>query len=236
MKTVMDMIQGNQEASVVLVQRHEEYLMEPLLARCPDEIDAYSRNYAQLEHPSMFLLTFQGIQRTHEQGRALARAGIQVERVTGSEQGRGPDTGLRICEGFHVESGAWIPFYTTPAVNMPAYAYQPMYDGLKTIGDPVVMQWMNGQHADLALTDTPKAFRARVMGFVDEELTKPGVRIITTHFEIVTLVHAIKVDHRDLGAVREDWSPKKGGGIIIIRQPDGSEEAYVYAPDLSIVE
>ncbi|MBI2637218.1 MAG: hypothetical protein HYW81_03440 [Parcubacteria group bacterium] len=236
MRTVMDVIQENPGASVVLVQRHEDYLMEPLLARCPDQIEAYSRNYAQLEHPSMFLLTFEGIKRTHEQGRKLAQAGIQVEKVIGSEQGRGPDTGLRICEGYAMECGTWIPFTTNSAMNMTKYEYQPMYDGLKTIGDPVVMQWMNGQHQDMTRADTPESFKARVMGFVNEQLAKPGVCIITTHFEIVTLVHAIKVEHRDLGTVREDWSPKKGGGVITVHKPDESEEAFVYSPDFSIVE
>lgn len=234
METVMDVVVANPDASIVLVERHASYLMGPLLARCPDEYEAYARNYSEREHPSLFLLDKAGIELAWKQGRRLAQAGVNVDEIIGSEQGRGPDTGLRISEGHFMETGQWIPVRIHPAVNYMKYDYDKLLPLLRTVGDPFAAQWMNGQHEGLARSDTPGSFKGRVLGFLDDLLKKSGVCIITTHFEIVALVRNIKVEGRDLGTIREDWTPKKGGGILLVRSPDGRNTAFDYMPDFTI--
>lgn len=134
-----------------------------------------------------------------------------------------------------METGKWIPVKIHPAMNYMKYNYEIILPVLREVGDPFAAQWMNGQHEGLARSDTPGSFKGRVLGFLGDLLKKPGVQIVTTHFEIVALVHGIKVEGRDLGTIREDWAPKKGGGVIIIRRPDGHEKVFDYAPDLSIM-
>ena len=241
MKTVMDVIRQNQNASIVLVERHESYLMGPLLARVPNKLEATARNYAELEHPSTFLLDFEGINRAHKQGCRLAREGIKVEEIIGSEQGRGPDTGLRISEGYFMKTGEWIPFRCDPAINYMVYNYGPVLRLLRTVGDPFVAHWLNGEYDEwdvpVVRSETRYEFKKRVMRFIETLLYEPGVRIITTHFEILTLVHALKVEGKRLGLIRGDWLPEKGGGVIIVRRHnDGTEEALVYDRNLNIVE
>lgn len=232
--TVPQFVLAHPNASIVMVERHASYLMGPLLARCPDEMEAYARNYAELEHPTTFLLDKAGIELSWQQGRAFAEAGVKIAEIIGSEQGRGPDTGLRISEGYFMASGLWVPFRCHRMANYPTYEYEAVLRCLREVGDPFVAQWLNGKHPNLVRSDTPRTFKGRIMGFIEGLFALGGFRILASHFEIVTLVHNILVEFRDLGSIREDWFPAKGGGVLIV-QEEGFRRALDYTPDLTIV-
>lgn len=237
-QTVMDVVlELTPDSSVVLVERHFSYLMSPLIARCPDEAVAFARNLAELEPPVMFLLDRKGLEGAWQQGRVLAETKIAITEIIGSHQGRGPDTGLRICEAHSEITRQPMPFRCHSAVNYPIYEYEPVLKCLREMDnpDPMVAQWLNGQRPELIRSDTPSSFKGRVMGFLDDLLQQPGLRIITTHFEIVTLVHGLLIEGINLGSFPEDWAPKKGGGVIIIRKSNGEQIAYDYNPDLTII-
>ncbi len=235
-RTVIDLIRESPAAAVLLFLRHASYLMGPIQGRYQTPNEATAANYAELEPPCLFLLDDAGIQLSRQQGWRLAEAGIAVREIVASHQGRGPDTGLRISEGHHQATSRWIPVRCHAAVDYPRYNFGPVLRCLNGIGDPFVAQWLNGQHPDLVRSDTPRSFRGRVMGFVDDLLAVPGVAIVTSHFENVTLVHGRAVEGRDLGTVREDWFPTKSGGVILVRQPGGAQTAHDFRPDLTIVE
>lgn len=232
--TVPEFVKAHPDASIVMVHRHASYLMGPLLARCPDEMEAYARNYAELEHPSTFLLDKAGIELSWQQGRAFAETGVEITDIICSEQGRGPDTGLRISEGYYTVSEKWVPVRCHPMTNYPVYEYEAVLRCLREIGDPFVARWLNGKHSDLVRSDTPQTFKGRIMGFIEGLFALGGFRILASHLEIVTLVHNLLVEFRVLGSIREDWFPTKGGGVLIA-QEDGFRQAFDYAPDLTIV-
>lgn len=234
--TVPQFVLAHPDASIVMVHRHASYLMGPLLARCPDEMEAYARNYAELEHPTMFLLDKAGIELSWQQGWTFAEAGVEIVEIIGSEQGRGPDTGLRLSEGYHMASGRWVPFRCHRMANYPVYEYEVVLRCLREVGDAFVAQWLNGKHPGLVRSDTPKIFQGRVIGLVQELLASPGLKVVATHFELALLAHNVYVEHIGvgIGTIREDWFPTKSGGVLIMEE-DGDAQAFDYTPDLTIV-
>lgn len=245
MKTVMDVIQKYE--NVVLVERHGEYFMGPLIARLlaegvpPDQVEmiAYARNYARLEPDCMFALNDEGIRISREQGRLLAEAGIEIAEVIGSHQARGPDTGLFVCEGYHNQSGKWPPFRCHPAIDYPRYEYEVIHRALCETGEAFVAQWLNYDPRWQCVTtsDTPRSFRGRVLGFIEDIFELGGVRILTSHFEIVTLVHGYMVDGRQLRDFDDSWRPIKNGGVILWNDPAIGPELQTldYNPDLTLI-
>lgn len=232
--TVMDVVLGNPDASIVMFKRHYSYLMGPIMNQCPDENSAYAGNYSEKKPSVLFLCDKAGCEMGWKHGRMLAHAGIEPVEIIGSHQGRGPHTGLLISEGYQEATGKWLSVRCHQAVDYPVYNFEPVKRCLDEIGDPFVAQWLNGDHKDLVKTDTPHSFKGRVTGFITDMLEEPGFRIITTHFELVTLVHALYVEGKDLGEVPEDWAPQKGGGVLIVKNGDDIQ-AYDYDNNLNIV-
>ncbi len=236
MKTVMDVITANLKASVILAQRHYSYLMGPLLARCPDKNIAYARNYARIEPDTLFLCDEAGIKRGWEHGRQLAETGIKGIEVITSRQGRGPDSGLRVSEGFYKTTGEWLPVTTCQAVDYPVYDYDQVLHCLKTLENPdsLVALWLNGQD-DIIRFETPESFCGRVTGFINGLIKKPGVWVITTHFEMALLAHSIYVANKELGDIPEDWSPEKGGGVILVKNQEEELRAFDYDANYNLI-
>jgi len=234
-------VMGKDKISIVLFERHVSYLMEHLLARCPDKAIAYALNYSASEHPSMFLLDRKGIEHAWRQGEMLALSGLKIAEIIGSEQGRGPETGIRIAESYSEKTGSWVPFRCHPAVNYPVYNYPTLLNYLRETDeddwDPMVAEWLNSKHPNLIYSDTPETFKGRVMGFLESLLRKDGLRIVTSHFENALLVHSLLVAGVDLGNIPEDWVPTKGGGVLIIKDlRNGKQQTFDYDPNYVIVE
>ena len=243
MKTVIDVIRRYKD--VVLVERHGEYFMGPLIARLlaegvpqdQAEMIAYARNYGRLEPDCMFALNSEGIRISKAQGKLLAEAGIEIE-VIGSHQARGPDTGLFICEGYHEASGNWPPFHCHAAIDYPVYEYEVVHRALCEVGEACVAQWLNGDRWEgLITSDTPFSLKNRVIRFIERLFLLDGVRILTTHFEIVTLVHGLLVEGKQLGRLDDSWRPDKNGGVVLWRDSNEGPQiqALDYAPDLTLI-
>ncbi|MBU1178218.1 hypothetical protein KJ903_03275 [Patescibacteria group bacterium] len=246
MKTVMDVIGANQ--NVIMVERHGDYFMGPLIARLLAEgvpakqvqMIAYARNYSRLEPDCMFALNSTGVRISREQGAALAKAGVEIAEIIGSHQARGPDTGLFICEGYHEESGKWPPFRCHAAIDYPQYEYEVIHRALCEVGDPFLAQWLNGdpRWQRVVISDTPQSFKGRVLGFIEDLFRLGGgTRILTSHFEIVTLVHGLLVEGKQLGEFDESWAPTKNGGVILWYEWATGMKIHArdYRPDLTLV-
>lgn len=242
MTTVMEVLKKAEKA--VLVERHGAYFIGPLIARLVSEgvdpkeaeLVALARNYAELEPRCFFALSGKGVETSKKQGRLLAEAGVEITEVIGSHQGRGPDTGLFICEGGHEVTGKWWPFRCHQAIDYPIYEYSEVLRALHKDGDFFVAQWLNGEGwSRLITSDTPRSFKGRVVGFIEDLLERGGRYILTTHFEILVLVHSLFVNKRDLGAVQESWIPTKNGGVIIWKESDSELKARDYSPDLALI-
>ena len=236
METVIDAIKKNKGSSVILVQRHYSYLMGPLLARCPDENVAFARNYSRIEPDTLFLCDKAGIMKGWEHGHQLAETGVKRIEVFASHQGRGPDSGLRISEGFHEATGQWLPVTTYQSVDYPVYDYDKVLHCLETLENPdsLVALWLNGQD-DIVRFETPQSFHGRVTGFINGLINQPGVWVITTHFEMALLAHSIYVANKELGNIPEDWSPEKGGGVILIKNQEEELRAFDYSADFNLI-
>ena len=236
-RTIFDLIRTKPTAAVLLVHRHASYLMGPVRARYANDAEAYTANYAEKEPPCLFLVDEPGIQRSRQQGRQFAEAGITIAEIVASHQGRGHDTAMRLSEGHFQAPSRWVPVRCDVRADYPRYHHDPLLECLSdpSVGDRFVAEWLNGKRSTLVRSDTPEGFEERTMSVVNELLSAPGVRVMSCHFENVTLVHGLIVDGRDLGTIREDWFPTKSGGVVIVRQPDGSQDAFDYTPDLTLM-
>ncbi|KKQ62230.1 MAG: hypothetical protein US81_C0001G0021 [Parcubacteria group bacterium GW2011_GWE2_38_18] len=235
-KSIFAIIAANAGAAIVLVQRHFSYLSGHTASRAIDGDDVFARNYSELEPSVLFLCDKAGIERGWQHGKAWADSGFQNVNVVASHQGRGPDSGIRISEGFHAETGLWLPVSCHRAVDYPAYNHAPALKALKEDGDPMTAKWLNGKRNDLIKSDTPRSFKGRVTGFVEDLLERSeGITLISTHFELCVLIHSLYVEGKDLGEVSEAYSPQKGGGILIVRHEDGTTVSYDYDAELNVM-
>ncbi|KKW42243.1 MAG: hypothetical protein UY92_C0009G0047 [Candidatus Magasanikbacteria bacterium GW2011_GWA2_56_11] len=239
MKSVNDVLGSVQECggSAVLVQRHGSYMTGHVRARCPDGHVLAARNYARLEPDCMWPLAFEAIQECHAQAAMLAAAGMKVEEVIGSHQGRGPHTGQCLSEGYaRATGGTWLPFRCDAAFDYPVYDYDQALAALRTVGDPMVAEWLNGKRPGLIVGETPASFERRIMSALEGLMAESGSRIVTSHFEIVTLVRALTVAGERLGSVDEGWFPVKNGGVILWRESATSQSwhAAEYGPDYTL--
>ncbi|NQV13184.1 MAG: hypothetical protein HQ530_02675 [Parcubacteria group bacterium] len=247
----MDVIKRHKD--VVMVERHGAYFMGPLIARLlaegvpadQAEMLAYARNYGRLEPDCMFALDSTGIKISKKQGRLLAEAEIPIE-VIGSRQARGPDTGLFICEGYQETSGNWPPFKCHAAIDYPTYEYEVVHQALCEVGEACVAQWLNYQRPSLITSDKPASFKGRILGFIEDLFRLgSGTRILTTHFEAVTLLHGLLVEGKQLGELDDNWAPDKNSGVILWYEAEDTDPpsppaekklmALDYRPDLTLV-
>jgi len=235
MKTIFDVIKENVGAAVVLVHRHYSYLSGPTANRAEDEADLFARNYSEQEPSVLFLCDKAGIEKGWQHGKMFAEAGIKGVNIIASHQGRGPDTGLRISEGYHEATGEWLPVSCHRAVDYPLYNYLPARKAIAEDGNPMTAKWLNGQRPDQVRSDSPSSFKGRVIGFITDLLKGSGITLITTHFEICVLVHTIYVAKKDLGEVPEKYEPQRGGGVIIVKKANGKIVAYDYDSDLNVI-
>lgn len=235
MKTILDLIKENEGATVVLIHRHYSYLSGPTANRSENEADMFARNYSEVEPSVLFLCDKTGIEKGWQHGKMIAGAGLKGVNIIASHQGRGPDSGLRISEGYHEATGKWLPVSCHRAVDYPVYNYQPARQAIAEDGDPMTAKWLNGQRPNLIKSDTPESFRGRVTGFVATLLKNGGITILATHFEVCVLAHSIYVAKKDLGEVSENYAPQKGGGIIIVKKTDGETVAYDYDSGLNVI-
>jgi hypothetical protein len=225
-KSIMAVIAENSGKAMVMVQRHYSYLSGPVAARYNNDANlTMAVNISHQELPALFALDKEGVMNGWKHGELIAESGIKIEEIVGSCQGRGPESGLRISEGFHEAEGSWLPVSCDAAANWPTYSFDYIKDSML---DSYPAEWMNGQHPDLITSDTPESFKARVVGLIDQLLDKGGVRMITSHFEIIALTHSLYVEGKDLGSINEKFAPQKGGGVLVVRHEDGTVAAYDY--------
>ncbi len=241
---MMDALREQGVVSAVLVQRHGAYMTGHVKARLlaegvpPQDVEIIllARNYARREPDCMWPLTRVAAEECDNQGSRFAMAGMRPVEIIGSNNGRGPHTGQCISEGFsRMTDGIWIPFRCDAAVDYPVYDYDRVYDVLWTSPDFFVGEWLNGKQPDLVPGETPEKFERRVMSFIHDLLQKDGLRVVTTHFEIITLVHALCVAKQKRGEIDETWTPVKNGGVVIWKKADGVVMACDYTPDYDLV-
>jgi broad specificity phosphatase PhoE len=232
MRSIIEILKN--AAAAVVVHRHYVYTSEHALANVSgDKKLLTALNYSETLAPSLFPLSKKGIEHGWSHGRMLAEAGIKIRQMIGSCQGRGTETAVRIAEGYHEVAGEWIPTESRRTANWPTYRLDVAGHG---VGDDYPAQWLNGKRPSLVGGDTPQSFKARVTGLIGELLEKGGINIIATHYEIAVLTHALYVEGEDLGTVPESYSPQNGGGVLIVKNEDGSLVAYDYGGDLNIIE
>lgn len=231
-KSILAVIAENEGKSMVMVQRHYSYLSGPVAVRYNGDANlTMAVNISHQELPTLFALDKEGVMKGWTHGEMLHQAGIVIEEIVGSCQGRGPESGLRISEGYCEEEfrvankKAWLPVSCDAAANWPTYNFEYIKDSML---DSYPAEWMNGRHSDLITSDSPQSFKARVVGLIDRLLDKGGLRMITSHFEIIALTHSLYVEGRDLGNINEVFAPEKGGGVLVIRNEDGTTSAYDY--------
>ena len=223
-----------------MVQRHGTYMTGHALARMAgDNAELLARNYARLEPPGMWPLTFDAVVECHNQARALHGAGVVPTGILGSPNGRGHHTGQALSEGFAGASGGdWLPFECADALDYPVYNYDRVLEVLRQgHGDSMAASWLNGRAPELVANLQPREFRRTVMCFLCERLTirsPQPLEILTTHFENVLLVHSLCVDGNDLGSVDEAWVPPKNGGVLLYTE-HGILLACDYASDYDVV-
>lgn len=242
MKSVLEILKSF--PNVVLIQRHGQYFLQPLMARLvkegvdPGEAEmvALARNYSRVEHPSTFALNSAGIETSRKQGKMLAEAGIEIDMVYGSTQGRGPDTGLFICEGYCDVCATWLPFETIPKLDYPVYDYELLLQAFKAKEDKqMVGEWLNGKRSNLITSKSPEGFKSRIKDLVEKLLKEGGKSILTTHYEILVLAHALFVDQIDLGRVSEAWQPEKSGGVVVWIDDEDQIQGRDYDPVLKLI-
>jgi hypothetical protein len=235
-RTVIEAMADAQKNSsaLVMVQRHYSYLSGPTSSRATSEADLFARNYSEIEPPCLFLCDRAGIEQGWKHGRMLAEAGIEKIKIIASHQGRGPDSGLRISEGYHEATGSWIPVECHAAADYPRYNYDPCVRALQEAGDAAPAQWLNGKRDDLIRTETPESFAGRVDGLIRTLLRKGGIWIVTTHFELCVLTHGIYVARSYVGNIPEDYVPIKGGGVLIMKEKSGCINSYDYGHDYEL--
>jgi hypothetical protein len=223
MNTVIDILK--KFACAVLIQRHGAYLTGHIAARLGKGNELYAANYSRKEPDCVWPLTIGAIQECHVQGKMLVEAGVQLAEIVGSHQARGPETGMRVDEGIALVGGQFSPFRCDAGVDYPVYDYEECLRALNEVGDPMVAEWLNGKRPDLIPGETPDSFLERVMTFLAGLVKQGGHKLVTTHFEILTLVHALCVDGVELGQVSETWFPvKKRGSDSVegrVRSPVG---------------
>lgn len=231
MKSIFSVIAANTDSAVVLVHRHFDYVTKHVMAWVKDSKKVTALNYSEKLPPCIFPLSKKGCEHGWRQGKQFAEAGIEPAEIIGSFQGRGPESGVRIMEGYEEVTGKAISMDCDMAANWPVYNYDEAVEG---VTDEHPAQWMNGQ-CDNLIIPAPESFKSRVTGLISELLGKGGVRIITTHFEICVLTHALYIEGKDLGSISETYAPQKGGGILIVRHEDGTTESYDYDADLNLL-
>ncbi len=234
-KTVTDIVKENPNTPIVMVQRHFTYLTGHVDVWQESVNLSYARNLSDITPSVMFLCDKEGINLGWEQGKKYANAGIEISEIITSHQGRGPDSGIRIAEGIFEKTGNWIPVKPHKMADYPNYAFNSVYECLeKDALDESVVEWLNGKRKELVASDTPKSFLGRVTGLVEDLLEKPGLRIISTHYELTLLAHCVYVEKKKLGEIPQGWSPVKGGGVLLVKKGE-KLEAYDYDPNLCIV-
>lgn len=222
--------------SGLVLMRHGDYVTTPLLARVlGNKNELFAQVYSRRMPDVMFPLNEKGVKTSLKQGEMLASAGVKLIEVFGSESTRGAHTGLCVAEGYIFSGGGDVPFFTNPGLNYPIYDYHFVRSLLETVGDPFVAQWLNGLHEGLVPGETPITFQERIMDCVSSLLSRPGVRVACSHFEIITLVHGLMVEGRSLGNLDDKWAPTKNGGVLLWKDESGKIEARDFMPDFQLL-
>ena len=235
-KTVIDILQEcvGRGRPAVLVQRHGEYFLEPLIARLKRDYgyddrmakaEAYVRGFCGTESDLLLTLNSVGVKTARNQGWELGIAGIPITEVFGSGQSRGTGTGLFICEGYYEGSqGTWLPASTHQALNKVRQAYDvalpTVLDQLDGKPYTAVQDWLRGDLPDLVPDETPTGFWHRVHSFImGLLLSQNGIYVLGTHYEVLLVAHAQYVTRVGQNLV-DNWEPVKSGGVIIWKDGD----------------